>query len=85
MYRLLVVTALLIVAYFLIRRAYRDFIEGGKSRPLIGKDKMVQDPVCRVYVPRGFAITAMIGGQEYFFCSPSCAATFQRRLAQQPE
>jgi YHS domain-containing protein len=81
MYRLVIVTALLVIAYLMIRRAYRDFLGGDSRRPLIGKDQMVQDPVCRVYVPRGVAVAAMIGGQEYFFCSPGCAETFQRRLS----
>jgi YHS domain-containing protein len=81
MYRLLIVAALLVIAYLLIRRAYRDFLEGPKERSLIGKDQMVQDPVCRVYVPKGVAVAATIGGQEYFFCSPGCAETFQKRLS----
>jgi YHS domain-containing protein len=81
MYRLFVVAALLVVAYLLIRRAYRDFVAGPTRRRLIGKDQMVQDPVCRVYVPKGVAVGATIGGQEYFFCSPGCAETFQKRLS----
>ena len=80
MYRLFVVTALLVFAYLLIRRAYRDFVAGPQRR-LIGKDQMVQDPVCRVYVPKGVAVGATIGVQEYFFCSPGCAESFQKRLS----
>lgn len=81
MYRLLIITGLLIIAYFLLRRAYRDFVAGKFQRPLIGKDHMVQDPVCRVYVPKAVAVEAMIGGQPYFFCSAGCAEVFQKRLS----
>ncbi|MGH3055579.1 MAG: YHS domain-containing protein [Gaiellaceae bacterium] len=42
---------------------------------------MVQDPVCKVFVPRGTAITEDIGGQTYYFCSQSCAHKFQEQLA----
>jgi YHS domain-containing protein len=81
MYRLLIIAGLLVVAYLLVRRAYRDFLADRASRPLIGKDQMVQDPVCRVYVPRGVAVEEMIGGQSYYFCSRTCAEAFQKRLS----
>jgi YHS domain-containing protein len=41
---------------------------------------MVQDPVCRVFVPRGAAVTEVIGGQTYCFCSQGCASTFQKQM-----
>jgi YHS domain-containing protein len=41
----------------------------------------VQDPVCRVFVPRGAAVTEDIGGQTYYFCSRSCAVKFHEQLA----
>ena len=81
MYRLLLIAGLLVIAYLLVRRAYREYLEGRADRPLIGKDHMVQDPVCRVYVPKGIAVSATVGGQQYFFCSPGCAEAFQRRLS----
>ncbi|MBP6263013.1 MAG: YHS domain-containing protein [Nitrospira sp.] len=47
---------------------------------------MIQDPVCRVFIPRENAIRREIGGQTYFFCSQNCATTFERKLtSQQPE
>jgi YHS domain-containing protein len=42
---------------------------------------MVQDPVCRVFIPRENAVSEEIGGQIYFFCSPACAKTFQKELS----
>ena len=87
MYRIILILLLLITLYFLLRRAIREF----KGQRQVGavpvnKNQMVQDPVCRVFVPRGSAVMEAIGGQTYFFCSRSCAQTFQKQLAgQQPE
>lgn len=82
MLRLFVVFGLIILLYFLVRRAVLEF-RGGvtKGRELPDKDQMVQDPVCRVYVPRGAAVEETIGGQTYYFCSRDCARTFENQLA----
>jgi YHS domain-containing protein len=42
---------------------------------------MIQDPMCRVFVPKGTAVQEEIGGQVYFFCSRDCAKSFQKRLS----
>ena len=58
MYRIILILGLLVVLYFLLRRAVREF--KGRSEPdrlPPGKNHMVQDPVCLVFVPRGTAIT----------------------------
>lgn len=82
MYRLILILSLLVVFYFLLRRALREFKGQGQPDLLSpGKNDMVQDPVCRVFVPRGSAVTEDIGGQTYYFCSRSCAHKFQERLA----
>lgn len=82
MYRIILILGLLVVMYFLIRRAFREFNRRGEPERLApGKDQMVQDPVCRVFVPRGVAVTEDIGGQTYYFCSQSCAHKFQEQLA----
>ena len=82
MYRLLLVAGLLIVLYFVLRSAIREL--KGKKDPeqaLPGKGEMLQDPVCRTYVPREHAVSASIGGQTYYFCSQDCAQTFRKQLA----
>ena len=82
MYRIILIFGLLVVLYFLLRRALRDFKGRGEPDRLPpGKNHMVQDPVCKVFVPRGAAITEDIGGQTYYFCSRSCAHKFQEQLA----
>jgi len=82
MYRIILILGLLVVLYFLLRRAIGGFKGQGKPDRLPpGKNQMVQDPVCLVFVPRGTAITEDIGGQTYYFCSRSCAHKFQEKLA----
>lgn len=82
MYRLLLILVLLIVLYILVKKAWRGF---GKcttqGQAGIGTDDMIQDPVCRTYVPRGIAVSASIGGQSYYFCSMTCAQSFQKQLS----
>ena len=82
MYRIILVFSLLVVLYFLLRRALREFRgQGEPGRLPPGKNHMVQDPVCRVFVPREAAVTEDIGGQTYYFCSRSCAHKFQQQLS----
>ena len=40
-------------------------------------DEMVQDPVCRVYIPKREALTAQITGTTYYFCSKECLEKFK--------
>ncbi len=79
--RLVLVAGVLVVGYFLIRSAIKEF-RGIKrqAQPPASRDDMVQDPVCKTYVPRGSAVTADVGGQTYLFCSRDCAETFQKQL-----
>jgi len=82
MYRIIFVLILLTVLYFLIRSALRE-LKGrvGNDRVPIDKNQMVQDPVCHVFVPRGAAVTEVIGGQTYCFCGRACADKFQKQMA----
>jgi YHS domain-containing protein len=80
MYRIIFILILLIILYFLIRSAFREFGNQGPARLPTTKDQMVQDPVCRVFVPRGSAVTEVIGGQTYCFCSQGCATAFQKQM-----
>ncbi len=90
MYRVIVISLLLALTYYLIRKAVLKQKEtGGWLSQEKGRDRgnqMVQDPVCRVFVPRANAVQEDIGGQTYFFCSAGCAKAFQKQLSnQQPE
>ena len=37
---------------------------------------MVQDSVCKTYLPKDEAIKEIHKGQEYFFCSKECQRKF---------
>lgn len=81
MYRFLLILGLLIIFYFLLRRAVREFklrhLDNGGTA--IDQDQMVQDPVCHTFVPRKIAFVEKIGGQSYCFCSRQCAAAFAQQ------
>ena len=86
MYRIIFILALFTLLYFLLRSAIRELRErrnaGSQSANQISdKNQMIQDPNCRVFVPKGVAVRDEIGGQIYFFCSRECAKTFQKQLA----
>ncbi|MET0517018.1 MAG: hypothetical protein ABW047_17020 [Nitrospiraceae bacterium] len=86
MYRIIFILALFTLLYFLLRRAIRELRERGNAGSdsaiqISDKHQMIQDPNCRVFVPKGVAVREEIGGQIYFFCSRECAKTFQKQLA----
>jgi YHS domain-containing protein len=41
--------------------------------------EMVQDPVCKVYVPKKEALSLEHGGTRHYFCSRSCLEKFQKK------
>ena len=60
MFRLLLIAGLLLLLYYFVRRAMLNRGEQGRWLG-VGKghakgDHMVQDPVCRVFIPRGNAV-----------------------------
>lgn len=85
MYRLFLIAGLLILFYYLLRRAIQKIkhetglFTNQEGQPL--GNKMVQDPVCRVFIPLENAVKEEIGGQKYFFCSRGCATTFQKQMS----
>ncbi len=85
MYRFFLITGLFVLFYYLLRRAIRKFgNDGGLVSSREGQEpgnQMVQDPVCRVFIPRENAVKEEIGGQVYFFCSRGCATAFQKQLS----
>ena len=47
----------------------------GRGLPIAG-ESMVQDPVCRIYLPKSSAIVRHIEGADRYFCSDECAERF---------
>ena len=56
-------------------------VQPGQLRPV---DELVQDPVCKLYVPRREAI--VLGGQggPLYFCSEKCRDHYVQQGGQQP-
>jgi uncharacterized protein len=78
--RQLLILALVLALVYLVRALLFP-----KRRPPHGAERrtdaavteeMVQDPLCRTYLPRSQAIRRRIRGREHFFCSPGCADKF---------
>ena len=82
MWRIIIILVLLIILFFMVRTSIREFF--GKKNPdpqLPAKDVMVQDPVCKAYIPAGSAVGEKIGGQQYYFCSEECAGKFKNYMS----
>lgn len=85
MYRLILVSLLITILYYLLRQMFRGFntqVQDSRKNssahgPEDEQDQMIQDPVCHIFVPRRIALTELIGGQEYCFCSKECAGKFR--------
>jgi len=85
MIRLLIFLALVYLFAVLFRKL---FLKPGGVRPglFIARglrssaggpvDEMIQDPVCKLYIPKRQALTATVNGTTYFFCSKACLDRF---------
>jgi len=73
--RLLILVLLIAgVAWVMMRRgqAVPRSSGGGTVRPL------VQDPVCKTFVPKETAVVVRKGDTDHYFCSRECAERFER-------
>ncbi len=77
-YKIIMILILLIILVYMARRAAREWIQPRPEQATPGKDVMIQDPVCKVYVTAGTAVVEEISGQRYYFCSKDCAHHFKR-------
>jgi len=74
----------LVLVYVFIRLINRFFFakpQGARrmaGRPESGPAvrEMVQDPVCKVYVPKKDALTLARNGTTYYFCCADCLKKF---------
>jgi YHS domain-containing protein len=51
-------------------------VTGASPKPEVSAEELVQDPVCKVFVPRRNALKAHKNGEDYFFCSEGCRLKF---------
>ena len=81
MYKIIIILVLLVILFYMFRRAIQDWGKTDEEKALPGKDVMVQDPVCKVYITAGSAVKERVGGQTYFFCSKNCAEKFENEYS----
>jgi YHS domain-containing protein len=80
-FRLLLGLVLGYVLYRVVRRLLGMFTLPGQTPqpPKVPQpDVLVQDPVCKTFIPRQEALKFTKDGQEHFFCSEGCLKRFQR-------
>jgi YHS domain-containing protein len=72
--------ALLVVLVYLVKALlfprHRSSPVTPEERHTAVTEDMVQDPLCRTYLPQSQAIRRHIHGREHFFCSPGCVEKF---------
>jgi len=85
-WRFIVLGVLLVIVYFMVKSALRGLFGknqdvtrsvGSSGRP----SEMVQDPVCGMFIPKEGAYFLEQGRQRIFFCSETCRASYQKKLA----
>jgi uncharacterized protein len=77
MLRLIILAILLYILYRLVKGSFKQDkkIHRGRDGRVI--DEMVQDPYCKIYIPRRQAVRRVYEGNEIFFCSEECADRFE--------
>ncbi len=80
--RLIIFILVLWIIHKLVKQARMLFfqIKKREANELIMGGEMVQDPSCRVYIPKNTAIRQKIGQHQYYFCSQECARKFYESL-----
>jgi YHS domain-containing protein len=75
MWRILVYVILLGIVYWVVKRALfpRKKQPGNLGRP---GEVLVQDPVCKCYLPKSQARALDLKGEKVFFCSEECRRKF---------
>lgn len=70
-----------IIIIYLLYRLIKGFFQQGKKYHEMKQediiDEMVQDPVCKTYIPRREAFKKTFKGQDILFCSKECADKFE--------
>ncbi|MDY7034581.1 MAG: YHS domain-containing protein [Thermodesulfobacteriota bacterium] len=78
--RLLIFIILAYLLYSVLKKFLGSSKEINRGRGGGVIDEMVQDPVCKTYIPHREAVKRVIEGQEFFFCSNECASKFESEM-----
>ena len=81
MFKILLGLSLGYIGYIIIKQVARSLGLWPQAPKPLEKDRepdvLVQDPVCKTFIPRREALKAERGGTTYFFCSEGCLKRFQ--------
>jgi YHS domain-containing protein len=80
MFRLLLYFGLGYIGYVIIKKVAVSLGLWPQAPKPLERDRepdvLVQDPVCKTFIPRSDALKTEKGGQTYFFCSEGCLKRF---------
>ncbi len=79
MYRLLIGLLLGYLAYKVIQKVaplFKSKLPPASGGGRVAAEELVQDPVCKTFIPRRDALKASKDGQDYYFCSEGCRKRF---------
>ena len=81
MFKFLLYLGLGYMAYLIIKPLARSLGLWPQAPRPVAQDQepdlLVQDPVCKTFIPRREALRTEKGGTTYFFCSEGCLKRFQ--------
>ena len=81
MVRLLIFVFLIYILYSLVKKVFGSGSRISRSKPPSGViSEMVQDPYCKIYIPKNEAYREVLGGNEIFFCSKECAEKYKNKV-----
>ena len=81
MVRLLIFVFLIYILYSLVKKVFGSGSRISRSKPSSGViSEMVQDPYCKIYIPKNEAYRTVLGGKEMFFCSKECAEKYKEKV-----
>jgi YHS domain-containing protein len=75
--RILILGLLLGVTVWLLVRGLRRGMEGAPGGGQGATRALVQDPVCKTFVPKDSALVVHKGGSDHYFCGERCAEKFR--------
>ena len=76
-WRLLLIALIIWLLYRLVANWFKkpDKAKKNEAEP-DSPQEMVQDPVCKMYLPRHQALELKKDGREYYFCNEQCRNKF---------
>lgn len=80
MIRIIFLAVLAYILYRLVKGVFSVRTKIDRRKPGGVIDEMVQDPLCKTYIPKRESIRRVIEGQEYLFCSDECADKFESEM-----